>query len=636
MILTTTQPFAHTITLPNAAGTALENYSSVAWTLRVNNTVVAESPTVANPATGTYTVSYANTGRSAGDTCEAFVAATMTDGRVISGRIGAWQIGPVDVSLSAAERQRITGESVIKLVAASGGDYTSIQTAINAASAGWKIIVLPGTYAEQVTLDEAGVELYFCDGAIIDYDPTDTEAALTVTAGRVTGHGSIAAITVPEADAVITAVSIATGAIIEGLTWSCPGPDGTYTQTTIVLGGTGGTLTGCTITSSEQATLGSGGTYVLIDCTEAHSGLATTNGTVTRAKEQYLDVSVASRGTGTALDAAGVRTAVGLATANLDTQLADLPTVAEFEARTIVSADYLVTGDLSGLSTLDAAGIRTALGLASANLDTQLADLPTVAEFEARTIVAADYVVTGDLSGLATQASVNDLPTNAELATALSGIATTGADSDTLETLSDQIDAVATAVGLLSSGSGSGVRTVTITVTDGTDPLENATVNLIEGANTYALTTSALGVATFTSMQDATYTVRVAKSGYVYTPDTIEVDGDETKTCAMTLVAPTIPDDPAQCTLYIIMRDQSGTPLSGARLSYMIVTGPGTNGSSYPDNWTISEPSAASTGLLEIVVPKSSVVRLRRGDGKVVSVTVLTAATQVLPEILGH
>ena len=40
------------------------------------------------------------------------------------------------------------------------------------------------------------------------------------------------------------------------------------------------------------------------------------------------------------LDAAGVRSAVGLATANLDTQLGDIPTVAEFEARTLVAANY--------------------------------------------------------------------------------------------------------------------------------------------------------------------------------------------------------------------------------------------------------------------------------------------------------
>ena len=45
----------------------------------------------------------------------------------------------------------------------------------------------------------------------------------------------------------------------------------------------------------------------------------------------------------------------------------------------------------SGLSTLDAAGVRSAVGMASANLDTQIADLPTVAEFEARTLLAALY-----------------------------------------------------------------------------------------------------------------------------------------------------------------------------------------------------------------------------------------------------
>jgi hypothetical protein len=48
----------------------------------------------------------------------------------------------------------------------------------------------------------------------------------------------------------------------------------------------------------------------------------------------------------------------------------------------ITLADYKATG----FSTLDAAGVRTAVGLASANLDTQLGDIPTVSEFEARTI----------------------------------------------------------------------------------------------------------------------------------------------------------------------------------------------------------------------------------------------------------
>jgi hypothetical protein len=54
------------------------------------------------------------------------------------------------------------------------------------------------------------------------------------------------------------------------------------------------------------------------------------------------------------LSAAGTRSAVGLATANLDAQLA-------------------------GLTPLTAAGVRTAVGLAAANLDTQLGALPSAA-----------------------------------------------------------------------------------------------------------------------------------------------------------------------------------------------------------------------------------------------------------------
>lgn len=174
------------------------------------------------------------------------------------------------------------------------------------------------------------------------------------------------------------------------------------------------------------------------------------------------------------LDAAGVRSAIGLASANLDTQIADLPTVAEFEARTLVAASYFdpaadtvanvtlvgtttnntdmvgtdnaalatslsitnssvntiktvtnalpdsgaltslatasdlatvdtvvdailvdtgttIPSQITALNNLDAAGVRSAVGLASADLDTQLGDIPTVSEFEARTLVASAY-----------------------------------------------------------------------------------------------------------------------------------------------------------------------------------------------------------------------------------------------------
>ena len=102
------------------------------------------------------------------------------------------------------------------------------------------------------------------------------------------------------------------------------------------------------------------------------------------------------------LDAAGVRSAVGLASANLDTQLSAIDTVVDGiqtdldngtdglgaikadTAAILIDTNELQTDDVPGLiaalNDLDAAGIRTAVGLASANLDTQLGALPTAAE----------------------------------------------------------------------------------------------------------------------------------------------------------------------------------------------------------------------------------------------------------------
>jgi len=62
------------------------------------------------------------------------------------------------------------------------------------------------------------------------------------------------------------------------------------------------------------------------------------------------------------------------------TNLTNLPTIpANWVTAAGLAADA-VAEIQSGLSTLDAAGVRTAVGLASANLDTQLGDLPTAVE----------------------------------------------------------------------------------------------------------------------------------------------------------------------------------------------------------------------------------------------------------------
>ena len=114
-------------------------------------------------------------------------------------------------------------------------------------------------------------------------------------------------------------------------------------------------------------------------------------------------------------------------TADHTAGIADIPTVAEFEARTIVSANYVVVGDtIAGVTLVttcttntdmvgtDNAALASVLGAAvGASISADIADLPTVAEFNARTIVSADYVVVGDT--LARVTLVDTTTTNTDM-----------------------------------------------------------------------------------------------------------------------------------------------------------------------------------------------------------------------------
>jgi hypothetical protein len=137
-----------------------------------------------------------------------------------------------------------------------------------------------------------------------------------------------------------------------------------------------------------------------------------------------------------------------------------------------------------GAGGLDAAGVRAAVGLASANMDTQLSGI--------------NNKTTNLPSDPADQSAVDGL-----IVAAVAAIR--GADDDTLKTLSDQIDVVGSG-----SGTGTGARTVVVTVNDGTTVLQNAAVRLTEGANSFKGLTNVSGVVTF-NVDDATYTVGITK-----------------------------------------------------------------------------------------------------------------------------
>lgn len=140
------------------------------------------------------------------------------------------------------------------------------------------------------------------------------------------------------------------------------------------------------------------------------------------------------------------------------------------------------------------------------------------------------------------------------LDTILDARAATGSDSDTLETISDQLDLI--------TNQGSGARTVTVTVNDGSNLLESASIRFTKGAATYVQQTNSSGQATF-NLDDGTYTVAISLIGYTYSGTTLVVDGDETETYSMTALTITEPSDVTLCTVQFRVK-LSNTAVSGA------------------------------------------------------------------------
>lgn len=146
-------------------------------------------------------------------------------------------------------------------------------------------------------------------------------------------------------------------------------------------------------------------------------------------------------------------------------------------------------------------------------------------------------------------------------------------------------------------GTGTGARSVTVTIDDGTDPVEGAVVRLTEGVNSYTVTTNASGIASFGSMQDATYTVNVSKAGYSFSTTTLAVAADVTPTYSMTALSVTAPPTPGTATGVMTTLSHLGVVEEGVVISVRIEAGPGTAGYALDDKvWTDTSTAA---GLVE-------------------------------------
>lgn len=122
---------------------------------------------------------------------------------------------------------------------------------------------------------------------------------------------------------------------------------------------------------------------------------------------------------------------------------------------------------------------------------------------------------------------------------------------------------------------GTGARTVTVTVNDGTDPVSDATVRLTKGAESFSGTTNGSGVVQF-NVNDGTWTVAITASGYSFAGASLVVDGTETPTYSITQLSFTT-SPPDQITGYWIVLDEEGSPEPGVTISMQFCKPPETD-----------------------------------------------------------
>lgn len=243
------------------------------------------------------------------------------------------------------------------------------------------------------------------------------------------------------------------------------------------------------------------------------------------------------------------------------------------------------------------------------------------------------------LDARASQTSVDDLPTNAELATALgtsddatlSAIAAEAVKTAAIKAKTDNLPSDPADQSLLMAaiaGGGTGARTVALTVNDGSAAIESAHVRVTKGAESYVLDTNASGLVTF-SLDDGTWSIAITKPGYVYNNPsaTIVVNGNETATYSMTQITIT-PSDPGQVTGFIYCYDEVGAVEEGVEIHLHQQRPISGTGIAYDD--AVRTGTSDADGLVEFVgMFKGGRYSYYRGtsDDRHVEITVPTTAT---------
>lgn len=189
-------------------------------------------------------------------------------------------------------------------------------------------------------------------------------------------------------------------------------------------------------------------------------------------------------------------------------------------------------------------------------------------------------------------------------------------------------NAVAAATG------GTGAYSITVTVTDGTDPLPTALVRVTQGVTSIVLTTDASGQATF-ALDAATYDVAVTKSGYSFTPTTRTVTGNETGTLTNDLemtaiVFSSVPSSPDKCIIYgYLVLSQTGGPAVNKK----VVAKRTPKGRAYSNGFIVGEETMATTdgnGYFELEVTRNDAIEPAGSQYRIICTDASIDTTQSL------
>jgi hypothetical protein len=115
----------------------------------------------------------------------------------------------------------------------------------------------------------------------------------------------------------------------------------------------------------------------------------------------------------------------------------------------------------------------------------------------------------------------------------------------------------------IDGGSGlTGPNTVTITVTDGTNPIEDATVRIHRTGYSETKKTNASGVVSFT-VTSANWSVSISATGYASETNALTVDGDETVSYSLDAFAVSEPSAPNACVVQCFIYENA-SPIQNA------------------------------------------------------------------------